>query len=57
MPQLDFLKSARTSEKLDELVAAINAQVNAGRVSLEDITKFIELVKDPKRLRRALLFL
>ena len=57
MPQLDFLKSARTSEKLDELVAAINAQVNAGRVRLEDITKFIELVKDPKRLRRALLFL
>jgi hypothetical protein len=54
---LDFLKSARTSELLDELTAAINTQVNAGVVSEKQLQKLIDLIKDASRLRKALLFL
>lgn len=54
---LDFLKSARTSELLDEVTQAINTQVNAGVVNEEQLKKLIELIKDAKRLRRALQFL
>ena len=53
----DFLKSARTSEQLDELTRAINNQVRAGVINEAQLTKLIELIKDTKRLRKALMFL
>lgn len=57
MPEFDFLKSARTSQQLDILTQAINTQVNAGVINEAQLQKLIELIKDAKRLRKALMFL
>ena len=57
MPEFDFLKSARTSQQLDLLTQAINTQVNAGVINEAQLQKLIELIKDAKRLRKALMFL
>lgn len=57
MAEFDFLKSARTSQQLDLLTQAINTQVNAGVINEAQLQKLIELIKDAKRLRKALMFL
>ena len=54
---LDILKKARTSELLDELISAINMQMNAGVANESDLIKIIKLVKDANKLRRALKYL
>lgn len=57
MAQFNFLKNARTAELLDELKKEINTQISAGVISVSDVIKIIELVKNVNRLRRALKFL
>lgn len=57
MVNFDFLQSARTSQKVDEIKTAIISQVNAGVVTEAELQKVLELIKDARRLRTALKFL
>ena len=57
MANFDFLQSARTSQKVDEIKMAIISQVNAGVVTEAELQKVLELIKDARRLRTALKFL
>ncbi len=57
MANFDFLQSARTSQKVDEIKTAIINQVNAGVVTEAELQKVLELIKDARRLRTALKFL
>lgn len=57
MANFDFLQSARTSQKVDEIKTAIINQVHAGVVTEAELQKVLELIKDARRLRTALKFL
>lgn len=53
----DFLASARTSQTANDIRTAIINQVAAGVVTEAELQKFLELIKDAKRLKTALKFL
>lgn len=57
MANFDFLASARTSQKVEEIKTALVNQVNAGVINEAQLLKIIELIKDARRLRTALTFL
>lgn len=57
MANFDFLQSARTSQKVEEIKTAIINQVDAGVVTEAELQKVLELIKDARRLRTALKFL